>query len=57
MCIRDSELVARIRAVLRRAKPTRAADEVPEVLSVGDVDLDPATRSVQRCLLYTSRCV
>ena len=51
------ELVARIRAVLRRAKPTRAADEVPEVLSVGDVDLDPATRSVQRCLLYTSRCV
>ncbi len=42
------ELVARIRAVLRRAKPTRAADEVPEVLSVGDVDLDPATRSVQR---------
>src|SRR6202789_2046922 len=42
------ELVARIRAVLRRAKPTRAADEVPEVLSVGDADLDPATRSVQR---------
>jgi two-component system response regulator CpxR len=42
------ELVARIRAILRRTKPARAADAVPEVLSVGDVELDPATRSVQR---------
>jgi two-component system response regulator CpxR len=42
------ELVARIRAILRRAKPGRAADAAPEVLSVGDVDLDPATRSVLR---------
>ena len=41
------ELVARIRAILRRAKPGRA-DAVPEVLSVGDVELDPATRSVHR---------
>ena len=40
------ELVARIRAVLRRAKP--AADAVPEILSVGDVELDPATRTVLR---------
>ncbi len=40
------ELVARIRAVLRRANPVR--DVVPEVLSVGDVELDPATRSVLR---------
>ena len=40
------ELVARIRAILRRTKPVRAADAVPEVLSVGDVELDPATRSV-----------
>jgi len=42
------ELVARIRAVLRRAKPGRAADSVPEVLTVGDVELDPATRTVTR---------
>ena len=39
------ELVARIRAILRR---TRARGEmpVPEVLRVGDVELDPATRTV-----------
>ena len=42
------ELVARIRAVLRRAKPAKAADAVPEILTVGDVELDPATRTVQR---------
>src|SRR6202790_4437281 len=42
------ELVARIRAILRRTKPVKAADGVPEVLSVGDVELDPATRSVLR---------
>src|ERR1019366_7628750 len=42
------ELVARIRAILRRTKPAREADAVPAVLSVGDVELDPATRSVQR---------
>jgi two-component system response regulator CpxR len=41
------ELVARIRAVLRRAKPANT-DAVPEILSVGDVELDPATRTVQR---------
>jgi len=41
------ELVARIRAILRRSKPGRS-DSLPEVLSVGDVDLDPATRTVQR---------
>ena len=41
------ELVARIRAILRRAKPGKA-DAIPEVLSVGDVELDPATRTVQR---------
>ena len=41
------ELVARIRAILRRTKPASAADGIPEVLSVGDVELDPATRSVQ----------
>ena len=42
------ELVARIRAILRRTKPVEGADEAPEVLSVGDVELDPATRSVSR---------
>src|SRR5258708_31988877 len=42
------ELVARIRAILRRAKPSKAADAPPEVLSVGDVELDPATRNVFR---------
>src|SRR6202045_2980927 len=42
------ELVARIRAILRRPKPVGPADGVPEVLSVGDVELDPATRSVLR---------
>jgi two-component system response regulator CpxR len=41
------ELVARIRAILRRTKPG-SADGEPEILSVGDVELDPATRSVQR---------
>jgi two-component system response regulator CpxR len=42
------ELVARIRAVLRRTqaeeKATGAA--IPEALHVGDIDLDPATRTV-----------
>jgi two-component system response regulator CpxR len=40
------EMVARIRAILRR---TRAQGEapVPDVIRVGDVELDPATRSVQ----------
>ncbi|GAC1430774.1 MAG: response regulator transcription factor [Terriglobales bacterium] len=42
------ELVARIRAVLRR---TKVADKqtkplVPEIIRVGDVELDPATRIV-----------
>jgi len=42
------ELVARIRAILRRTKPARAADAVPETISVGDIELDPATRTVYR---------
>jgi two-component system response regulator CpxR len=42
------ELVARIRAILRRTKPVRAANDAPEVLTVGDVELDPATRNVLR---------
>src|SRR5437660_1023454 len=39
------ELVARIRAILRRSHKGREQD-VPEVIRVGDVELDPATRSV-----------
>ena len=42
------ELVARIRAILRRAKPSKATDAAPEILAVGDVELDPATRNVYR---------
>src|SRR5499427_952142 len=41
------ELVARIRAILRRAKPGKAADVVPDTVTVGDVELDPATRTVR----------
>ena len=43
------ELVARIRAILRRtrsdAKPSPAA---PDMVKVGEVELDPATRTVRR---------
>jgi len=30
------------------AKPSKSADAAPEILSVGDVELDPATRNVYR---------
>jgi DNA-binding response OmpR family regulator len=40
------ELVARIRAILRRSR--KGGDpEFPEVIRVGDVELDPATRNVR----------
>lgn len=44
------ELVARIRAVLRRTKGSGKTGEttVPDVLKVGDIELDPATRSVKQ---------
>ncbi|MBV8893360.1 MAG: response regulator transcription factor [Acidobacteria bacterium] len=44
------ELVARIRAVLRRTREskTAAADALPDILRVGDIELDPATRTVRR---------
>lgn len=43
------ELVARIRAVLRRSGGEDEIDEgVPEIVKVGNVELDPATRNV-RC--------
>ena len=44
------ELVARIRAILRRsaADPKAlGAPRPPEILKVGDIELDPATRSVR----------
>jgi len=41
------ELVARIRAVLRRSKGAEGAG-IPEALSVGDIELDPATRTVRQ---------
>jgi len=43
------ELVARIRAVLRRTHaPEAASAEIPAVVRVGDVELDPATRTVKQ---------
>src|SRR3954454_5840370 len=42
------ELVARIRAVLRRTHGEGSgAPPAPDVVSVGDVELDPATRTVR----------
>jgi two-component system response regulator CpxR len=44
------ELVARIRAILRRTqageKSAAAEGQIPEVVRVGDIELDPATRVV-----------
>lgn len=40
------ELVARIRAVLRRTRVQAGEVPVPDVIRVGDVELDPATRTV-----------
>jgi len=40
------ELVARIRAILRRSRSGEKIQPIPAVLRVGDVELDPATRTV-----------
>ena len=40
------ELVARIRAILRRTHSAAGEALVPEIIKVGDVELDPARRSV-----------
>jgi two-component system response regulator CpxR len=40
------ELVARIRAILRRTSE-RSAEDIPGTLRVGDVELDPSTRTVR----------
>src|ERR1700684_1879723 len=43
------ELVARIRAILRRSRSDgKAVPATPEIVRVGEVELDPATRTV-RC--------
>src|SRR6476646_1963226 len=43
------ELVARIRAILRRTRSAEAGEPViPEILRVGDIELDPATRTVRQ---------
>jgi two-component system response regulator CpxR len=42
------ELVARIRAILRRTQPGEQATGTPETLMVGDIELDTATRTVRR---------
>lgn len=42
------ELVARIRAILRRTKNGDKSAAQPEVLRVGDIELDPATRIVRQ---------
>src|SRR5205807_9482122 len=39
-----AELVARIRAILRRSAPQRAA----AAMTIGDIELDPGTRTVRR---------
>ncbi|GAB4193761.1 MAG: response regulator transcription factor [Roseiflexaceae bacterium] len=52
------ELVARVKAVLRRAQPAQAAPPVEEVLALGGLRLDPAAHTVTldgRALNLTAR--
>src|SRR5204862_1410037 len=42
------ELVARIRAVLRRAQPVESATSARETIKVGDIEMDSNTRNVRR---------
>jgi two-component system, OmpR family, response regulator CpxR len=42
------ELVARIRAILRRTREGGPALAVPGIVRVGDIELDPATRTVMQ---------
>src|SRR5438105_9716144 len=42
------ELVARIRAILRRTRSDKSAAAPPDIVRVGEIELDPATRSVRR---------
>ncbi len=42
------ELVARIRAILRRTKTAPQSEPIPDVVRVGEIELDPATRTVRQ---------
>lgn len=42
------ELVARIRAILRRTKTAPRTEPIPDIIRVGDIELDPATRTVRQ---------
>src|SRR6201997_2137650 len=42
------ELVARIRAVLRRTRGEKGGPAAPDIVRVGEIELDPATRIVRR---------
>jgi len=42
------ELVARIRAILRRTQVAEETQEIPEIIRVGEIELDPATRTVRQ---------
>ncbi len=42
------ELVARIRAILRRSQAPQSDSDVPHKVAIGDVALDPASRTVRR---------
>jgi len=42
------ELVARIRAILRRTKNGDRSASPPQIVRVGDIELDPATRTVRQ---------
>jgi len=42
------ELLARIRAILRRVQPSPAGTSLPERITIGDVELDGAARVVRR---------
>src|SRR6202451_1578316 len=42
------ELVARIRAILRRTRGDKSSPAAPAIVRVGEIELDPATRCVRR---------
>src|SRR3984957_11835424 len=42
------ELVARIRAILRRTRADKSSPSAPDIVRVGEIELDPATRCVRR---------
>lgn len=41
------ELVARVRAILRRAEPDQTANGLPQAKTIGDVSIDPGSREVK----------